>query len=403
MKNDLPKRLGAAALRAAILFLTFNVLTLLSRVIFKANIFDDTMLSPKAMGAWLTVYQFLIFESTVFAFHRHREDGRRAFLDRYADGGMAGIFKDTFSSAELYVECVIVVLLSLLIPQCYNQVGAAFFGEGAVGREALPIVLPILVALELVAHLSVRSAWSTDAPRLKTAKAAKEKSPMAKTVGTVGFTAMVYGAASLIIPWLLPFLVTLANFGGGGATFGYIAAAIAIILVSVVIVIFAYHALRAVSKRRKFVAQLKKYCAAQGLSLSEIRKPCLSLFTRQAGADFTLETGGEIFACKLMGSLFPGSPMVFADTGEGIRQDTLRMFRMDLLQVNTRLDFRMEDTPASRKIVIVLPTPKQIYASVEGSPPRPADTGEVLGEYTLYNATGFLGALERGHLGETRR
>jgi hypothetical protein len=61
--------------------------------------------------------------------------------------------------------------------------------------------------------------------------------------------------------------------------------------------------------------------------------------------------------------------------------------------MNTLIDFRMEGQ--GKKIVIVLPVPERIYVSVDGSTPGPADTGEVFGEYTLYTATGFLGALER--------
>lgn len=124
------------------------------------------------------------------------------------------------------------------------------------------------------------------------------------------------------------------------------------------------------------------------------------LFQRK-GVDFTLQSGKESYACKLVAGVFPGSPMIFSDTGEGVRQDTLRFFKVDILHLNTRIDYRMEDAPKEqRKIVIILPVPKNIYASVRGDIPRPADTGEIVGSYTVYNATGFLGALERGILGK---
>ncbi len=59
----------------------------------------------------------------------------------------------------------------------------------------------------------------------------------------------------------------------------------------------------------------------------------------------------------------------------------------------------MESRPeGNRKIIIALPVPQNIYVSVNGSTPRSADTGENVGEYTLYNASGFLNALERGIL-----
>ena len=48
-----------------------------------------------------------------------------------------------------------------------------------------------------------------------------------------------------------------------------------------------------------------------------------------------------------------------------------------------------------KKILIVVPIPRKFFVSTNQSSPRQADTGEKIGEYTIYNATGFLGALER--------
>ena len=59
----------------------------------------------------------------------------------------------------------------------------------------------------------------------------------------------------------------------------------------------------------------------------------------------------------------------------------------------SKIDFGFESE--GKKILIVLPIPKKIYVGTVNSAPRPADTGEKAGEYTVYNASGFLGALER--------
>ena len=69
--------------------------------------------------------------------------------------------------------------------------------------------------------------------------------------------------------------------------------------------------------------------------MSDIKKPYWSVISQQKGADFSLEQNGKEYQCKLVASVFPSSPIAFADTGE------------------------------------------------------------VFGEYTLYTATGFLGVLER--------
>ena len=59
----------------------------------------------------------------------------------------------------------------------------------------------------------------------------------------------------------------------------------------------------------------------------------------------------------------------------------------------SRIDFGFESE--NEKILIVLPVPKDIYVSDGNSQPRPADTGDKAGDYRIYNATGFLGGLER--------
>ena len=402
MKASLPKRLGLALLRAALIFLAFNLIFLLARTIFAWSLLEEGMLSPRALGAWNTAFLFFIFESTVFAFHRHRADARQAFWDTCANRGFSGILRSVCTSPDLYVEYGTVVLLSLGIPLSFACVGEAFFGEGFTTAQTMAVSLPILLVMELVAHLSVRCAWGADGSRAHASadgQGGKKRAPFSPAICSVGFAALVYCAAAVMIPWFLPFLITLGNLGGGAMVFLYAAVA----AVAACLAVVSAYCLRAVRKRKEFVARLKRYCAEQDLTLSEIRAPCRSLFALREGVDFTLEANGQIFACKLVGSLFPGSPMIFADTGEGLRRDTLRLFRVDLLQLHTRLDYRMKDAPAgSTRIVIALPVPKQIYASVEGSPPRPADTGEALGDYTLYTATGFFGALERGHLGVRR-
>ena len=396
-KRSLPKRMGAAVLRTALLFVTFHVIFFLTEACFMSIIREDEeMLSPRAVGAWLFALQMLLFESTVFAFHRHRTEARSRFTDAYPRCTLTDMLKDLFLSAEFYIEYVGIALLSCLLPLRYAPAGAAFFGESFTKGQLLLVVLPALLALDIVAHLSVRAVWAADKPTVKADK--KELSPLARTIRGVVFVAGIYCGAGLILSWYMPFLVTMNNLGGVSLGL-YIAAAAVIAILAVVGAYF----IRALKKRKDFIVRLQKYCKAQGMTLSDIRKPYRSVFKQQKGTDFTLriggQTNGQTFACKFVSGVFPASPIIFADTGEGIRQDTLRLFRVDLLHFNTRLDFRMEDSrPDDRKIIIVLPVPQRIYASVNAAPPRPADTGEVIGEYTLYTASGFLGALERGHL-----
>lgn len=139
-----------------------------------------------------------------------------------------------------------------------------------------------------------------------------------------------------------------------------------------------------------------KTCKRNSICISDIKNPYLSIFISKTGFNFSIEKGGNRYDCKFIAGVFPGSPIVFSDKGSGILQNTVRLFRVEVFHILTELDFTYESE--GKKILILSPTPKVIYSSVNGSPPRLADTGEKVGEYTVYNSTGFIGALDRNCL-----
>ncbi len=395
MKESLLKKIGVTLGRSVALFATFALVTVLSRLIFGGSMIfeEEDVLSPQAMGLWNAAFLLLIFYSSVFTWNRHAAGPHRVFLDRFARGRRFGKLKSICLTPDLYLEFVGIALLSLLLPLSflYDCVGVALLPAGYGKGTVMAVVLPALLAVEVLAHLSVRSAWVSDGLR---ASGPSEPSRLSRTLKSLGLLALIYGGAAVVIPWFVPVFVTLANLGAGAMIFVYIA----LFVLAVVLCVVAVHFIRAIGKRRDFVKRLKRYCADHAIPLSEIRRPCASLFFQQAGVDFTLEHGGTVYDCKLVAGVFARSPIVFSDTGEGFRQDSLRLFRVDLIHLNTCIDYRMDDRPEShRKLIIVLPTPKHIYVSVQGASPCPADTGERFGAYTLYTATGFLHALDRGN------
>ncbi len=394
MKDSLFKKMGIIIGRSVALFITFGLITVVSSLIFKGNLFDEEMLSPRAVAGWNFAFLLFIFESITFAFNRHATEAKRIYLEKFAQSQRFGKVKSVFLTADFYVEFVCVTLLSFILPLSfvYDCIGVALLGTGYGKLQVMLVILPILLVLEVVAHLSVRSAWLSESMQVKSKK---EKNYFARTVQGITITAVVYCAASLMIPWMLPFIVTIANLGVGAIVFLYIGIAL---LVAVLVVIALYY-VRAVNKRKEFVGKLKKYCRENSITLSEIKKPYASVFVQQEGIDFTIEHNHTIYDCKMVASIFPSSSIAFSDTGKGIRQTTLRLFKVHVFHINTMIDYRIDSRPeGNKKIIIALPVPKNIYVSVNGSTPRSADTGENVGEYILYNASGFLNALERGIL-----
>ncbi len=394
MKNSLIKRIGTSIIRSLVLFIVFILIALVARFIFNENLFEKEMLSAQTVNIFHSVFLLLIFESTVFAFNRYATSAKGIFLEKYAHGQRYGKIKSVFLSVEFYTEMICVLIFSLIAPFSftYECVGISLFGETYSKAKVLALVIPVLIAMEILAHWSVRNAWISDTMQRKSAK---EKSDLAKSIKNIIITACVYFSAALVIPWGLPFFITIANFGWGA--FVYLYVAIALVIVALLVLLSFY--IRAIKKRKEFVAKLVKCCKKHSISLTDIQRPYLSVFFQQPGVDFSLKQGDTVIECKLVAGVFPNSPILFTDRGEGLCQKTLRIFRVDILHLNTLIEYRMETgSEHSKKIVIVLPVPQNIYVSVDGSAPRVADTGEVMGDYTLYTATGFLNALDRGQL-----
>ena len=400
MDKALLKRIGKSVLRSVLLFFVFALVTIVSRSVFDGELENMDMLDGVAiplwlLGLWHVFYMLLIFESTVFALHRHAAEEKAAYLDKRIGVGLRAELRALFCSFEFYVDCAATVILSLVMPLgLYDCIGQALPSAGLGKIPVTLIGLVLLLALLLVARLSLGRLWISDSisSGREGKKKKKERSALFLTIKGIAFAVMVYIVSSYAITWFVPFLVTLANLAGGVIVVLYL---FITILVALAVALAVFY-IRAILKRRQFIADMKKICQERGAVLSDIKRPYLSVFFQQKGTSFTLKQEGKEYQCKLIAGVFRSSPLVFTDTGEGLRQDVLRIVRVNLLHVNTRIDYRMEGD--GKKLLIVLPVPERIYVSTEGSTPRPADTGEVLGEYTLYTATGFLGALERNIL-----
>lgn len=370
------------------------IISAFSRFLFVENMFEQEYFSEQILNVWHMVFFLLIFNSLTLAIKRGDRYSCERFLERAENNQLISHVKIMVSSLDFYVEIGCIVGLSILLPVklLYGFVSKVFFP----GVELTPvnnklytllIILPMMCALFLVARIVAQRNWYLNAKKDKEG-AAKEKQHVIKSVITA---AIVYICGSVVIPWLLPFLITIWNLGGVKLLAWIVLAFAALILIAVI----AY-GIRALLKRISFVKKLRKYCASNSICLSEIRKPYLSIFLGQDGADFHVEKEGENYDCKLIAGIFPGSPVIFSDKGNGMIQHTIRLFRIEVFHYMTKFDFGYETE--GKKILILLPTPKKFFVSANEAPPRPADVGEKVGEYIIYNSTGFLNALERGVL-----
>ena len=385
------KNIGISALRTVILMALTLAVSALVRFLFVDNMFEQEYFSEQILNVWHMIFFLLIFNSLFFAIKRHDKNSREKFLNYAENNKLSSYIKFVFSSIDFYVEYVCIVVLSIILPSSflYSFVSKILLVDNKL--YTLLIILPIMLLLLFSSRITIQRNWYLESQKESKYSAKEKKSklpPITKSVFTV---VLVYCGAAILIPWLLPLFISLWNLGGA-----MIFVWIALVVIAVVLITISVYYVRAILKRKSFIKKLKKYCEDTSIFLSEIKKPYNSIFALHSGFDFTVEKKGVKYDCKFVAGIVPNSLIVLSDKGNGLKQNTVRLFKTELFHFMTKFDFGYESE--NKKIIILLPTPKTFLVSTNESPPRIADTGEKVGQYTIYSSTGFLNSLDRNCL-----
>ncbi len=168
-----------------------------------------------------------------------------------------------------------------------------------------------------------------------------------------------------------------------------------ILVIAIVAFFLSFRFLRACRIRRKFLGRLKLLCFEIGATLSPIKRPYRSLLFLRDEVNFTVQYKEKTYHCKLFCSLKRHTPLFFSQNGMMQCLHSFRFRRVEYFRYTTQFDFSFEAD--GRKCLIVNPVPKELYAG-DTSFYREIDTGESVGAYKIFTATGFLGALSRNVL-----
>ncbi len=396
MSNDKRIPIGTILAQSVLQCIVFAGITKLSQILFRSNMFGEEYFTYGHPSICDLILLVLIFESTVYTFRVHDNTAQAAYLADPATGGVLSDMRYVLTSVDFWLGYIVHSLFSVLLPVSfiYGCVGDTLWRDvpWTSSRNklyTLLVLLPLFFAAALYAHISARRKWYGMKVRNQTTTASQEKYQTAKAVLII---ALIYGAVSIALPWFFPFVVTILNLANNYDVFLWLG----ILAVAVILAVAAwllFHYIRACLKRRRFIENLTAMCERDGVELSTIRRPYASLLSLQSGSDFTLTKSGRQYDCKFIAGILPNSPIVFTERGNGMCQHTLHLFRVPLLHLNSRIDFAFEAD--GTKILILLPIPKDIYTATQTTKPLPADTGERIGDYRIYNASGFLHALER--------
>lgn len=167
------------------------------------------------------------------------------------------------------------------------------------------------------------------------------------------------------------------------------------LLVCFVLIPFVYRNISAFLKRRKFLKKLKAICDEHRCSLSEIKHPYKSLVKKYDEYNFDFERNGKAYSCKLIYSKHRLRPMTFYEDGIGANTRIIKVKKTELFRINSYFKYGYESD--SKKLIVINPIPKMLYASENGRSAM-IDNGDRVGEYKIYSGTALINAIDRNTL-----
>ena len=354
----------------------------------------------------------MIFYSTARALALCDEWGCQASA-KVDEQGTAVRWRDIVGTPVFTVQMLTMLVLYVLFPMNWGYgVLISFLAlpippEPMLAKMTLAPVLLALIVLMALAHRSARHEWQ----RIR-----HERAECPWKYHKKGTLAAVLGNETGIANLCLRLLAIAALY-----SLGSLAAEAAVVLlypIALVAIRFWYVTLVVIavftlpeylisfSKRRKLIKRLTRICKEQGYELSPIRKPYASLLRAHKGANFTVTVSGKTYDCKLLShhalpimkfdyeggyELILSLKFRFMSRGRGVAHS----HEMGMPVLKRKMTYAFESE--HQRVLIVCPVPAHtLIAGPNGG--SPLDTGAHIGEYRMFNTTGFLGALERDRL-----
>lgn len=261
------------------------------------------------------------------------------------------------------------------------------------------IVTALLFSCALIAAASARKQWLFEQRRVERDQVInqkKKKKLVLTTTDKLAISLSVAVAVCVCVSYISPFILNVISIFALLVSTAWIVGP----LLSIFLLVWAIRYYRAYRKRRDFVRDLTRICEEKNIPLTKVKNPYRSLFRDEAGENFSVEYKGERYDCKLIAALRWRDPFIFLPNNSVIQRHNVTIGRGRAKHVlfswDVQTDFYFSGE--GKKIIIALPIPHSIYGVDAGGRSYPLDTGDRVGDYRVFNASAFLGALERDFL-----
>lgn len=286
-------------------------------------------------------------------------------------------------SLDFYSDAAVCCILSLISPFVfqYTDIERLFFENTNLNSTVQKLSLGIFISfifffVQWFTIYDVRKKWVRN-------KEISSKNEVLIIAAYLCFITIMYSVGFYIAMAYVP----------GLAVYAFLFKELFLEILIAIAIIFVLVNFNRVKKRKKFIAKLKKLAAESKLELSPIEKPYLSVFKKTRGASFTVTVNQKSYQCKLISGKRKGVPIIFSDQGFLLFRRIIRIGKSELFSIYSKYDYSFESD--TKKCLIITCIPANCYFKDSSGHMYKIDTGEKIGEYTVYSADGFLGALDR--------
>ncbi len=165
-------------------------------------------------------------------------------------------------------------------------------------------------------------------------------------------------------------------------------------LVGLLVLLFIWRRIRALSIQRRFFKKLAKACRENSVRYKEPKGVCKAVL-RQQVMQFTLEHKNVRFNCVLIPTILRKTPLYFLGNGEVKRVHTFYFFKIDIFSSEKLLKYKLERPQKGEKNVIILsPIPREFFIGERGNASS-GDFNSEVDKALIYSGSEFCNYIER--------
>ncbi len=315
----------------------------------------------------------------------------------YDSKGRLPSLKGIFGYKSFFIETgttTLVITLAALLGASPEIFGMFHLDEGrspySSGIYPALVTLPIILFLCFFARFEAVRYWK-QLYRTANLETVESKTNL---ILRVVFVTVLYPIVLPFMPLLFYVFVTLA----GAVAAVAVAMTIPVFIIAVILLLYGLWWLRviiAMQKRNKFIKKMKISAATMGFTVTEIKNPCLSFISKKRKCTFSLIRGDEIYDCLIIGNPRYRVPVCFTSETNGHYRHRIGIPKHNIT-LESKFDYSLPGD--NKKIIIISPTPKHAFVT-DGDKEKRLFTADKLWNFVLYEADGFVGALDRDCLG----